>query len=233
MGLHKQLSEQQRKFAQLLVYSAGSKTPTQCAIEAGYAESSAHVRASELRNPEKFPLVGALIEELQEEKRSYLRDKALDVGSKLLEYLDKEIRERKKIPLPKLYEYKNLVRGVMNTTILTVYIAIENRTDGKTPYFKIGKTENTVAERSKFNTTDNPFHLNYFAAFKYETNGYNLEKELHKRLAPWSAYHENKGGTEWFKFTGISTSIAKKYFLKACSAFCEQHNLMGKEVIIE
>lgn len=233
MGLPKRLSEKQRKFAQLLVYNEGDKTPTQCAIEAGYAEGSCHVTASRLRNPEIFPLVCKYIGELQAEKEFYLRDKALDLGLKLIKHLDEEIRGHKKIPLSKMYEYKNLVNGIINTPLLTVYIAIENRTDGMTPYFKIGKTEHTVEERSKSNTTDNPFHLNYFAAFKYETNGYNLEKELHKLLAPWNAYYENKGGTEWFKFTGVSTDTAKKYFLKACNAFCEQHNLMGKEVIIK
>ena len=35
MGLPKQLSEQQKKFAELLVYNEGRKTPTECAIEAG------------------------------------------------------------------------------------------------------------------------------------------------------------------------------------------------------
>jgi phage terminase small subunit len=46
MGLPKQLSEQQKKFAELLVYNEGRKTPTECALEAGYAEGSAHVRAN-------------------------------------------------------------------------------------------------------------------------------------------------------------------------------------------
>ena len=67
MGLPKQLSEQQKKFAELLVYNEGRKTPTECALEAGYAEGSAHVRASELRNPNKFPLVVKYIGELRSE----------------------------------------------------------------------------------------------------------------------------------------------------------------------
>tara|TARA_Y100000813_G_scaffold710_1_gene546 strand:+ start:989 stop:1462 length:474 start_codon:yes stop_codon:yes gene_type:complete len=67
MGLPKQLSEQQKKFAELLVYNEGRKTPTECAVEAGYAEGSAHVRASELRNPNKFPLVAKYIGELRQE----------------------------------------------------------------------------------------------------------------------------------------------------------------------
>jgi len=67
MGLPKQLSEQQKKFAELLVYNEGRKTPTECAKEAGYAEGSCHVRASELRNPNKFPLVVKYIGELRTE----------------------------------------------------------------------------------------------------------------------------------------------------------------------
>ena len=232
MGVSKRLTEQQRKFAQLLVYNKSKKSNTQCAIEAGYAEGSSSVKACNLLNPNKYPLVVKYIGELQAEKDLILKDKALDVSLQIINYLDKEIRERKKIPLSKLYEYRDIVVGITNEPILTVYIAIENRTD-TTPYFKIGKTVRTVAKRSQTNVTDNPFPLKYFAAFKYETEGHNLEQELLKRLAPWNAYQENKGGTEWFKSTGISTDLAKKYFLKACKSFCEQHNLMGKEVIRE
>ena len=72
MGLPKQLSEQQKKFAELLVYNEGRKTPTECALEAGYAEGSAHVRASELRNAIKYPLVVKYIGEIREEiQRKY------------------------------------------------------------------------------------------------------------------------------------------------------------------
>ena len=67
MGLPKLLTEQQKKFCELLVYNEGRKTPTECAIEAGYAEGSAHVRASELRNANKFPLVVKHIGELRSE----------------------------------------------------------------------------------------------------------------------------------------------------------------------
>jgi len=67
MGLPKLLTEQQKKFAELLVYNEGRKTPTECAIEAGYAEGSGHVRASELRNPNKFPIVVKYIGELRAE----------------------------------------------------------------------------------------------------------------------------------------------------------------------
>jgi len=67
MGLPKLLTEQQKKFAELLVYNEGRKTPTECAVESGYAEGSGHVRASELRNPNKFPLVVKYIGELRAE----------------------------------------------------------------------------------------------------------------------------------------------------------------------
>ena len=67
MGVPKPLTEQQIKFAQLLVTNEGRKTPTECAIEAGYADGSARVRASELRNPKRFPLVVQYIGELRDE----------------------------------------------------------------------------------------------------------------------------------------------------------------------
>ena len=55
------------KFAQELVTNEGRKTPTECAIEAGYDKATAHVRASELRNPKKYPLVVKYIGEIREE----------------------------------------------------------------------------------------------------------------------------------------------------------------------
>jgi phage terminase small subunit len=57
----------QQKFAELLVFNEGRKTPTECAVEAGYDKDSAHVRASELRNPNKYPGVVKYIGELREE----------------------------------------------------------------------------------------------------------------------------------------------------------------------
>ena len=57
----------QMKFAHLLVTNEGRMTGYECAKEAGYAEGSCHVRASELRNPNKFPLVVKYIGELRSE----------------------------------------------------------------------------------------------------------------------------------------------------------------------
>ena len=66
-GVPKRLTEMQIKFAQLLVTNEGTKTPTECAVEAGYEKDSAYVRASELRNPKKYPLVVKYIGEIREE----------------------------------------------------------------------------------------------------------------------------------------------------------------------
>ena len=57
----------QIRFAELVVFNEGRKTPTECAIEAGYEKEFAHVRASELRNPRKYPLVVKYVGELREE----------------------------------------------------------------------------------------------------------------------------------------------------------------------
>ena len=56
------ITQKQRKFILLFVHSEGLKTATQCAIEAGYAAGSAKVRASELQNPDRYPLVARAID---------------------------------------------------------------------------------------------------------------------------------------------------------------------------
>ena len=58
----KNITQKQRKFILLFVHSEGLKTGTQCAIEAGYAPGSAKVRASELQNPDRYPLVAKAID---------------------------------------------------------------------------------------------------------------------------------------------------------------------------
>ena len=67
MGLPKKLTQQQIKFANLLVADQGRKSATECAIEAGYAKDSARQAASVLQNPKKYPLVVQYIGELREE----------------------------------------------------------------------------------------------------------------------------------------------------------------------
>ena len=67
MGLPKKLTEQQIKFANLLIAEEGRMTATQCAIEAGYAKDSARQAASKLQNPKLYPLVVQYIGELRDE----------------------------------------------------------------------------------------------------------------------------------------------------------------------
>jgi len=69
MGLPKKLTEQQIKFCQLLVANEGRMTQTECAKEAGYADNSAVVKASNLINPNKYPLVAKYLGELREENQ--------------------------------------------------------------------------------------------------------------------------------------------------------------------
>ena len=66
MGVPKQLSERQMKFAELLVYNEGRMSPAECAKEAGY-ETRPRQAASELRNAKKSPLVVRYIGELRAE----------------------------------------------------------------------------------------------------------------------------------------------------------------------
>ena len=63
-----ELTERQIKFAELLIYEAGRKSPAECAFEAGY-KTRPRQSASELRNPKIYPLVAAHIKELREEVR--------------------------------------------------------------------------------------------------------------------------------------------------------------------
>ena len=66
MGLPKNLTERQQKFAELLVYNEGRKSPSECAYEAGY-KTRPRQAASELRNPKIAPLVVRYIGELRAE----------------------------------------------------------------------------------------------------------------------------------------------------------------------
>ena len=67
MGQITRLTEMQMIFAHEIVSNEGRKNGTECAISAGYAEDSAGVRAAELQNPKRFPLVVKYIGELREE----------------------------------------------------------------------------------------------------------------------------------------------------------------------
>jgi len=69
MGVPKRLTEMQQKFANLLVINEGRKSAYECAIEAGYEEDRSRATASELQNPQKFPLVVKYIGDLREENQ--------------------------------------------------------------------------------------------------------------------------------------------------------------------
>ena len=68
MGVPKRLTEKQIKFAQLIVANEGRMNGTECAKEAGYGEAC-RIRAYELQNPKKYPLVVKYIGELREENQ--------------------------------------------------------------------------------------------------------------------------------------------------------------------
>ena len=57
----------QQKFANELISNEGRKYAYQCAIDAGYEKDRARVTASELMNPNKYPLVVKYMGELREE----------------------------------------------------------------------------------------------------------------------------------------------------------------------
>jgi len=67
MGAITRLTEMQMRFAHEVVSNEGRKNGTECAISAGYANDSAGVRAAELQNPKRFPLVVKYIGELRDE----------------------------------------------------------------------------------------------------------------------------------------------------------------------
>ena len=68
MGVPKRLTEKQIKFAQLVVANEGRMNGTECAKGAGYGEAC-RIRAYELQNPKKYPLVVKYIGELREENQ--------------------------------------------------------------------------------------------------------------------------------------------------------------------
>ena len=90
----KGLSKIQEKFA-LLYATRDDLTQSQCAVEAGYSNRSAHSKASELLNPRKWPHVTQRIREIKEElgrkyevnfenhvrKLAELRDEAMQAGN--------------------------------------------------------------------------------------------------------------------------------------------------------
>ena len=67
-----ELTERQIKFAELLIYEAGRKSPAECAFEAGY-KTRATKAASDLLNRRMYPLVGKYIDQLEKEQELRFR----------------------------------------------------------------------------------------------------------------------------------------------------------------
>ena len=70
MGVHRRLTEMQKRFAELIIFGGaqGPLTGTEAAKIAGYSEKRARQEASELQNPRLSPLVVQHIGKLREEK---------------------------------------------------------------------------------------------------------------------------------------------------------------------
>ena len=70
MGVHKRLTEMQKRFAEFVVFGGtdGPMTQAEAAIAAGYAKSSARVEGSQLLNPRYSPLVVQQVGRLKEER---------------------------------------------------------------------------------------------------------------------------------------------------------------------
>ena len=85
MGVPRQLTERQMKFAELLIYNEGRMSPAECALQAGY-KTRPRQAASELRNPKISPLVVQYIGELRaevQEKHGITFDRHLGELAKL------------------------------------------------------------------------------------------------------------------------------------------------------
>ena len=230
MGQHKRLTERQREFARLLVFSKGLMSNTQCAIEAGYSEKRARQEASELQ---KNLLVADYIEKL---RQNMFEDNKLAINRILEEfyYLLQDARKK----LGEDYKKGNYRRVVVTVNKFkevfeyigygrsetTVYLAEETR-PYKTCHYKIGKTENSLESRAT-GRTDNPFGLNYIASFSYiPSNGFNLEKTLHNFFRNFSTYNEkyNTSASEWFDVK--NRNIIIKYFKKIGLHLLNKNNL--------
>jgi len=209
MGVHRRLTEMQRKFAEELVNSAGTKNGTECAIAAGYRHGT--VRAAELQNPKRFPLVVDYINELRKERKK-IRDQRTDdrfndILDKMMGFLnqatdnlnkDLEKGKYKKVAtviksFEPIFNYNaHITRGRIK-----VYLAEEAR-PYHTNHYKIGKTGKPVEDRRSF--TDNPFGINYICFIEYDSSsGFDLEKTFHKFFRFYSTKNfEYNGSSEWF-----------------------------------
>jgi len=236
MGIQKKLTEKQKKFAELLLYS--SKKATECAIEAGYDKDSAYVRASELRNPNRYPLVCNYIEKLREKKLEEEKIKFTKSLSLMNDLLESAVNAFKKDwRFSSHHRYKHAARAVrvfkdlyscvgLGETV-NVYLAEESR-PYVTNHYKIGRTSYEDVNKRSTGRTDNPFGLTYICGFKYTSmNGFNLEKAFHNFFKEYSTYNNkyDSSASEWFHIKDKNKFIKK--FKEIGYDFLEKNNCQG------
>jgi len=245
MGLKKRLTNKQKRFAQELVFNLGTRNVADVAKDVGYGSPA--VRASELQNHKKYPLVVEYIKKLEQEKIKEVRKnfyQNLEEFNHLFKGMNQQIRQNLwqgrtrdyvsvfKRMEPVVYHYKQMVIGQTNP--IKVYLAEENRPH-HTGFFKIGMTKQEDVE-SRRTYTDNPFGVNYICYFEYiPSQNFNLEKTLHQFFKKFSTKQKIKNGsTEWFQFKNRNVIIKafmkmSKYYLNKfrCKYFYQK--LKGKK----
>ncbi|MEL0176687.1 MAG: GIY-YIG nuclease family protein [Pelagibacteraceae bacterium] len=228
MGRHKHLTPKQKSFAEALVFNSENKTASQIAEDVGYG--SPNIRASELQNPDKYPLVVEYIKKLNAQKMDYTKEKFYFVLEKFNETFDHiQNAARRELSMrrtsyaaslmtqsrPVIQKFKQMVD--QQNDPIKVYLAEENR-PFTTGFYKIGRTtRDDVEDRRTF--TDNPFGINYIAFVDYvPEQNFNLEKTLHQYFKKYSTKSLiEHGSTEWFQFKKKETIL--KAFVKASKIY--------------
>ena len=231
MGVHKRLTEMQRKFAEELVYNRGKKHEYQCAIAAGYSEKRARQTACELKNPNQHPLVFNYIEKLRSEKKEIAMTKFKGVADNLAsllgdatEKLKEDVNKGKYGKVVRVIRSFKPVFNILAEGKIKVYLAEEAR-PYHTNHYKIGKTGKSIEERKNF--TDNPFGINYICFIEYDSSsGFNLEKTLHGFFRFYSTKNDKyNGSSEWFQYSNRDRFVFT--FKKVGLRLLYKHNCVG------
>jgi phage terminase small subunit len=235
MGLSKKLTEKQIRFAQnICCYPTWSLK--KCAIEAGYSKNRAAIAASELRNPELYPLVNEYIDKIREKSLTDYKQKLNQMFGEITILINQAKEDLKKEYNSKKYTRVVKVGGKIaevfdmmgyRQALTTVYLAEETR-PYKTNHYKIGKTSTNVFNRST-GRTDNPFGLNYICFFEYVSNNkFNLEATLQNFFKNYSTYNSkyDTSASEWFSFKKRKFMI--KWFEKMGYLFLRKNQCLHK-----
>ena len=233
MTQDKRLTEQQIKFVNELITNEGKITGTQAAVNAGYGKAGARVRASDLQNPKRFPLVVEHTKKIREEfqkKHELLFNKHIMEFDSIAEQAQQVMKNNlKKGKLRGINNFCKKITPVLRLAhakkTIKVYLA-EESSPYSTNHFKIGMTtQENVSDRGKF--TDNPFGMNYICYIEYlAANGFNLEKSLHNFFRFYSTNNQTyNGSTEWFFVKNRNKLI--KTFKKVGMRLLERKKCMG------